>query len=184
MLVGAELARCPVVRVPCCQHPACKPQSPLLAFCGWSLRPGACWACSSQSVVCSVKRLSDLPGGGGKGRGRPGIFLGEAGRLNPPLTSSSIKRGNPVQFCASVSPLRTESRAAAEHVPCITSTSAPSSWVLKAAKHTHGHPWGLSAPAGLPGGEPPATTVPSLGLTAARFSHLELSPQRKTHIFC
>ena len=89
-----------------------------------------------------------------------------------------------MQLCASVSPLRTESRDAAEHAPCITSIPAPSSWVLKAAKHLHGHPRGLSAPAGSPGGEPPAAPVPSLGLTAARFSNLELSPQRKTHIFC
>lgn len=85
-----------------------------------------------------------------------------------------------MQLCASVSPLRTESRGAAEHVPCITGITAPGSRGLKAAKHLHRHPQGLSAPVASPGGEPPAVPLPSLGVGAARFSHLELPPQRKT----
>ena len=89
-----------------------------------------------------------------------------------------------MQLCASVSPLRADSRGAAEHVPCITSITAPSSWVLKAAKRLHRHPRVLSAPSGSPGGKPPAAPVPSPGLTAARLSHLELSTRRKIHTFC
>lgn len=37
-----------------------------------------------------------------------------------------------MQLCASVAPLRTESRGAAERASGITSITAPSSWVLKA----------------------------------------------------
>lgn len=71
----------------------------LPAPCNWSLHPGPCWAHSSKSVVCPVKRLSDLPGDGGEGRGSAGIFFGEAGRSSPPLTSSSPGRG---ALCSSV----------------------------------------------------------------------------------
>lgn len=107
-------------------------------------------------------------------------FLG--GEADPPLTSSSIKRGT---TCTSVPqfPLRGLRVGVQQSTCCDKSASQHTALGFESCRTPAQTPQGHSATAESPGGEPPAAPIPSLGLSAPQFSHLELFPQRKTHLF-
>lgn len=89
-----------------------------------------------------------------------------------------------MQLRASVSPLMTKSRGAAEHAPCITSIRAPSSWALGGEKLLQGHPQASLLPQGHPR-ESHQQPLPLHWVSLLPgFPILSCLPQEKPHIFC